>query len=120
MIGHPYPCPGGAVSGRTAAQERYTLGHIAILDLDPPAIDRSHRTPEGETLLGRHRNQLVCPLIQGCVVSDEQKHRGAVHQARSQRRRMSQLPSLSDCRVALCQCLVGKAETEKDDPQIRL
>ena len=33
---------------------------------------------------------------------------------------MSQPPSLGDCRVALSQCLVGKAETEKDNPQIRL
>ena len=63
-MGHPRLRPGGAVSGRTAAQERYPLDHIAILDLDPPAIDRSLRTPVGETLLGRHRNQLVCPLIQ--------------------------------------------------------
>ena len=33
---------------------------------------------------------------------------------------MSQLPSLSNGRVALCQCLVGKAETEKDNPQEQL
>ena len=32
---------------------------------------------------------------------------------------MSQSPSLSDCRIALCQCLVGKAKTKEDDPQIR-
>ena len=55
-MGHPQLRPGGAVSGRTAAQERYPLRHIAIFDLDPAAIDRSHRTPEGKTLLGRHRN----------------------------------------------------------------
>ena len=65
IIGHPRFRPGGAVSARTAAQQRHSLRHIAIFDLDPAAKDRSQRTPEGETLLGRHRNQLVCPLIQG-------------------------------------------------------
>ena len=76
-MGYPHLRPGGAVSRRTAAQERYPLRHIAILDLDPSAIDRSLRTPKGETLLGRHRNQLVCPLTQGCVISDERKQQGA-------------------------------------------
>ena len=33
---------------------------------------------------------------------------------------MRQSPRLSDCLVALCQCLVGKAETKEDDPQSRL
>jgi len=33
---------------------------------------------------------------------------------------MSQLPSLGDGCVAPRQCLVRKAETEKDDPQIPL
>ena len=64
MIGHPQLRTGGAERGRTAAQERYPLRHITILDLDPPAIDRTQRAPVRETLLGRHRNQLVCPLIQ--------------------------------------------------------
>ena len=85
-----------------------------------PSRERlSQRTPERETLLGRDRNQLVCALIQGHVVSDERKQPGARRQAASQRRRMSQPPSLSDCCVALCQCLVGKAETEKDNSQER-
>src|SRR6185295_11948378 len=101
--------PGGAVSGRTAAQERYPFGPVTIFDRDPPAIDRSLRAPEGETLLGRDRSQLVCPLIQGYAVSDERKQPGADRQAHSQRRRMSQPPSLGDCCVALCQCPVGKA-----------
>jgi hypothetical protein len=108
-MGHPQLRPGGAVSGRTGAQETYPLRHIAIFDLDPAAIDRSLRTPERETLLGRHRNQLVYPPIQGCVVSDETKRHGADRQARSQRRRMSQPPSLSDCCIAPFCCLVGKA-----------
>ena len=42
---------------------------------------------------------------------------GAECQARSQSRRMSQPPSLSDRCVGLCQCLVQEAETEKDEPQ---
>src|SRR5260370_27142322 len=33
---------------------------------------------------------------------------------------MSHSPSLSDCCVAPCQCLVGKAEAEKDTAQKRL
>jgi hypothetical protein len=33
---------------------------------------------------------------------------------------MSQSPSLRDGCVALCQCSIGKAETEKDKPEIRL
>ena len=54
MIRKPHLRTGGAVSGRTAAQERYPRHHIAIFDLHPPAIDRSQRTPEGATLFGRH------------------------------------------------------------------
>jgi hypothetical protein len=104
--------PGGAESGQTAAQKRYPLRHIAILDLDPPAIDRAPRTLEGKTILGRHRNELVCPLIQDCVVSDQAKQSGVGSQGPSERRRMSQSPRLSDGRIAPCQCLVGEAETE--------
>src|SRR5271157_5892062 len=33
---------------------------------------------------------------------------------------MRQSPRLGNCLVALCQCLVGKAETKEDDPQSRL
>src|SRR5216683_1900375 len=116
MMGHPQLRPGGAVSRRTAAQERYSLCYIAILDLDPAAIDRSLRTPVSETLLGRHPDRLVRPLIQGRILAEKRKQPGADRQARSQRRRMSQPPSLGDCCVGLCQCLVGKAKTEKDDP----
>jgi hypothetical protein len=76
-MGHPHPCPGGAESGRTAVQERYPLRHIAIFDLEPPETDRSVRAPDGKTLLGRDRNQLVHPLTQGCTVSDERKQHGA-------------------------------------------
>jgi hypothetical protein len=36
-------------------------------------MDRSLRTPEGETLLRRDRDQLADPLIQGYVISDERK-----------------------------------------------
>src|ERR1700738_3082914 len=117
MMGHPHLRPGGAVSARTTAQERYPLRHIAILDVDPAAKDRSPRTPEGETLVGRDRNQLIYPLAEGRVISDEQKQQAAPSQTHSQRRRMSQPPSLRDRCVAPCQCPIGKAETEKHDPQ---
>ena len=63
-MGHPRLRRGGAVSRQTAAQKRYSFGQIAIFGLDPPAIDGSLSTPEGETLLGRHRNELVCPLAE--------------------------------------------------------
>src|SRR6516225_9633665 len=113
------PRPGGAGSRCTPAQQRYPLRYITILDLNPPATDRFHRTPVGETLLGRHRNQLIHPLAEGCVVSDEQTQPDAGCQVPSQRRRMSQPPSLSDCRAAPFQCLVRIAEAGKDNPQIR-
>jgi hypothetical protein len=73
IVWHPHLQPGGAVSRRTAAQDRYPLCHIAILDLDPPVIDRPLRTPVRETLLSRDRNQLVRPPIQGYVISDQRK-----------------------------------------------
>ena len=66
---------GGAVSGQTDEQERYPFDHIAIFDFEPPTIDRSLRTPERETMLGRDRNQLVCPLAEGSIVSEEGKQR---------------------------------------------
>ena len=100
MMSHPLLSPGGAVRRQTAAQERYPLRRISISDLDPAVKDRTQRAPKGETLLGRERSQLVSPFTQGCVVSTEQKHPGAERQALSQRRRMSQPPSLSDCCVA--------------------
>jgi len=72
-----------------------------------------------ETLLSRYRNHLVCPSAQDYVFSAERKQQASEYQATSQRRRMSQASSLSDGRVALCQCLFGKAETKQDDPQDR-
>ena len=76
-MGHEHHSASGAVSARTAAQERYALRHTAIFDLGPPAIDSPHRTPEGKTLLGGHRDDLVRPLFQSCVVSDQQNESGA-------------------------------------------
>src|SRR6516162_11207033 len=119
-MGHPRLRPGGAKGRRSAAQERYPLHHVAIFGLDPPAISRSQRTPVMETLRDSHCDQLFCPLIQGCTVADERKQPAADIQAQSQRRRMSQPPSVSDCCVAPRQCPIGIAETEKDDPKERL
>jgi hypothetical protein len=48
-----------------------------MFDLDPAEKDVSQRTPVGETLLGCHRNQLVYPLTEHCVVSDERNRQGA-------------------------------------------
>src|SRR5262249_61264280 len=76
--------------------------------------------PARETLLGRYRNELICPLIQSCVVSHEPKKHGTVPQAYSQRRRVCQPPSLGHCGVAPCQCLLRITETEKREPQKRL
>src|SRR5215469_12343156 len=91
-----------AIGGGTASQQRHSLCQFAIFDLDPPAIDLPLSAPKRETLLGRHRNQLVCTLTQGRVVSDERKQPGADRQAVSQRRNMSQPPSLGDGSVAPC------------------
>src|SRR5437016_1220478 len=102
MMGHIRLRPGGAISGQTAAQQRDSLRYITILEPDPAVTDRSVRTPEGKSLLGRHRNHLVHPLAEARVVSDEQKQHGATSQGHSQRRRMSQSPSLDYGRVALC------------------
>jgi hypothetical protein len=40
-------------------------------------MDGSHRTPDGEALLGRYRIELVRPLTQGCIVAHERKRQGA-------------------------------------------
>src|SRR5262249_23206117 len=82
--------------------------------------DGCHRTPERETLLGCHGNELRCALIQRSDVSDEREQYVAERQARSQRRRMRQPPSLSDCCAALCHCLIRKTEREQDNVQMRL
>jgi len=71
-------------------------------------------------MVARQRKQLVRLLIQCCAVANKRKYHGAVRQCRPQRRRMSQRPSLCDRRVALCQRLIGKTETEKDDAQYSL
>src|SRR5271170_5459744 len=78
VIGHPRLRPGGTISGQTAAQDSHSLPHIAIPDLDPPEIDHSRCVVQREPLLCRHRNQLVCPLLQGCVFSGEQEQQGVV------------------------------------------
>src|SRR5580704_12263023 len=119
-MGHPQLRPGGAECDRTAAQERRSLRDITIFDLDPPTMDGSHRTPGGDTVLGRHSNQPVSPLIQSRVVSDEREQDGATAQGYGQSLRMSQSASLGNCCIALRQCLVRKAETEEVDPRDRL
>jgi hypothetical protein len=72
-MGHRALCPGGAVSRRTFAQQRYPFDHIAIFCFDPSAVDRARRTPSRETLLGRDLDQLARPAIQSFVVSDKRK-----------------------------------------------
>ena len=112
--------PGGTVGGPTAAQQRYPLRHITIFDLDPAAKDRSQRMPTGETLLGRDRNQLVCPLIQGYLVSDERK--AAWRSTPGSQPKTADEPASEPQRLlrCSCQCLVRKAETEKDNSQKRV
>src|SRR5271169_302673 len=80
VMGHPLLRSGGAVSDRSAAQKRYPLCHIAIFDLDPPAIYRSLRAPVRKSMLSRERDQLGSPLIQGYVVSGEPKRNCAERQ----------------------------------------
>src|SRR5262252_6120476 len=70
-IGHHMLRPGGAVCGRAATQETQSLRHIVSFDLYPAAKDRSKGMPAGETLLGRYREELISPLMQGCVVSNK-------------------------------------------------
>src|SRR6516162_11106410 len=110
----------GTVGGRTSTKQRYPRCHIAIHDPGPPEPDRSESTEIGEALVARQRKHLVRPLIQGRAVANKRKYYGGVRQRRPQRRRMRQLPSLCDRRVALCQCLIGTAETEKDNAQYPL
>jgi hypothetical protein len=76
--------------------------------------------PEGEALLGRNCKQLICAVVQGNIVSDERKQPGAVCQTHSQRPGMTQSSRLSNCCATACQCLVGKPEAEKDNPQMGL
>ena len=101
MIRHIPHRSSRAVGGRSTAQERYPLRHIATPDLCPPAIDGSLRAPVVETLFGRHCNELVCPLAEDCVVSDERTQPCADRQAHGQRRRMNQ-PSSLNVAALLC------------------
>src|SRR6516225_7966569 len=101
--------PGGPKSGRTTAHERQSIRNIAIIDLGPAAIDRSHPTPVGEALLAGDRSQLVCA---GCGVSYQYKQRRDQGQARSYKPRISQPLGDGECCVALCQSLARKTETE--------
>ena len=110
----------GTVGGRTTTKQRYPRCHIAIHDPGPPETDRSYCTEIGEAMVARQRKQLVRLLIQCCAVANKRKYHGAVRQCRPQRRRVSQPPSLCDRRLALCQCLIGKAETEKDGAEYSL
>src|SRR6266581_3584915 len=114
MIGNPQCRAGGTVSGRATAQEGHSLRDITILDPCPASIDGPLHTPERESLFGRDHNQLVFPLAERHVASDEPKSHDAERQARSQRRRMCQPPSLSDSCVASSQGLSGIAKTEED------
>src|ERR1700746_515681 len=119
-MGHPHLRPDSAVCRHTVAQEKYSFRDITVSGPYPPTMDGSERTPGGDILLGRYRYQLVNPLIQGRVVSDEREQNDAAAQGHGQSHRMSQSASLGDCWFALCQCLVWKAETEEVDPQDRL
>jgi hypothetical protein len=75
---------------------------------------------ERETLIGRERNQAVRPLLQAYVVADDRQQKGVDPQAHGHSGRIRQSPRFGNCLAALCQCLVGKAETKEDDPQSRL
>src|SRR2546423_1391111 len=112
-MGHKCLRPGDAVSARTAAEEGYALCHLTIFDLGPPEIDRPLPAPVGKTLLGRDRNELSCPLIQGSKVADEQKQPNADRQAACQQSRIGGPPRLGDDFVAQCQRLVREPETKK-------
>ena len=100
-MGCPRLRPGGPVSRRTTSQERYPFGHVPVINLDPPAIDGALRTPVRKPMLGRHRNQLVYPLTERCVIADERKQPSAHRQIYRQRLWMSQPLSPGDRRVAL-------------------
>src|SRR5215831_17039828 len=104
IVGPPQFRSSRTISVRTAAQKRYPLRHVTIFHLAPAAEDRSRRTPERETLLGRHGNQPVYPVEEDCVILifAEQEQNGAQRQARCQRQRMNQSLRLSDCRIVMC------------------
>src|SRR6516162_5540434 len=56
MVGHPHLGAGITISRRTVAHEKYTFRCIAILEGDPPAIERSNRVRPGDTMFDRHRH----------------------------------------------------------------
>ena len=117
MIRNPPLRSGRAKSAGTTAQQWHSLAHFASSGLGPAAIDSSLPTPQREALLGRYDHQLLCPLTQGQVVSEERKQHGAACEAHSQRRRISQAARLGDGLVAFCQRLIRIAETEQENPQ---
>jgi len=120
MMGHQQLIPVVAIGRQAAAQQRYPFDHIAILGLDPAAIDRAEGTPLRESLLGRHREQVFYKIIQVPVIAGDREPHGTDHQGRSDGRRMSEPPCLGDGCIGPDQCLIRKAETEKNDAQIRL
>ena len=71
--GRPHLCPSGAVGDRAAAQKRYSLLHIPSIDLGPPPINHSERTPVREAVLCCHCNQFFCSLIQRSNAADQRK-----------------------------------------------
>src|SRR6516162_6170081 len=102
MIGHPLLRTGGAIGGQTAAQKRNPLHQIPFFDFYPATIDPSERLLLRETLLGRERSYLFCPLFEGGVVSDERKNPSADIQTCGQRWLMGQSPRLGDRGAASC------------------
>lgn len=73
-MGQPGVSPAGLVSRQTVAQIEYSLWRTTGFDFQPPQVDRSPRAPQGETVLGRDRSDLVCRLNQGCVVPDRENN----------------------------------------------
>jgi len=57
---HFRPC--GAEIAQSAAQERYSFGHITNLGFDPASEDRCSNSKEGKALLVHHLRQFVRPL----------------------------------------------------------
>ncbi len=102
-------------------KKRYPLRHIAILDLDPAAIDRSLCDARmGKPCSVATATTWSAHLPRAASSPTSESGRAPTFKLDSQNRRMSRPPSLSDCCAAPCQCLVRIAKTEKDDPQDRL
>ena len=116
-MGPPRRPPSDAVSRQTGAQKRHSFRNSVVLDLDPAQIEGSHRVPAWEPLFGRYCNQLVYPFGEDFTGSDERKHPRADRQAPSQRWRVGQSPSFSDCRVDSRQSLISKPEAKEGIPQ---